>query len=48
MTAERQYDIKKENGYEIECRQKINNFNSTVDIRQTYNAKYVLIFRPII
>ncbi len=36
--------ILKENGYEIEYRQKINNFNSTMDIRQTYNVRYVFIF----
>ena len=40
--------ILKENGFETEYRQKINNINSTMDIRQTYNAKYVFIFRPII
>ena len=40
--------LKKENGYEIEYRQKINNLNSTVDIRQTYNVRYVYIFRTII
>ena len=40
--------ILKENGYEIEYRQKINDFNSIVDIRQAYNVKYVFIFRPII
>ena len=48
MTTERQYDIKKENGYEFKCRQKTNNLNSTMDIRQTYYAKYVFIFRSII
>ena len=40
--------ILKENGYETKCRQKINNLNCTMDIRQTYNVKYVFIFRPII
>ena len=33
--------ILKENGYETKCRQEINNFNCTMDIRQTYNVKYV-------
>ena len=36
--------FKRKNGYEIEYRQKINNFNCTMDIRQTYNVKYVFIF----
>ena len=39
--------ILKENGYEIEYRQKINNFNSIVDIRQAYNVSYVFIFRTM-
>ena len=39
--------ILKENGYELKCRQEINNLNSTVDIRQTYNVGYVFIFRTI-
>ena len=34
-------------GYETKCRQKINNLNNTMDIRQTYNVKYVFIFRMI-
>ena len=34
-------------GYETKCRQEINNLNSTVDIRQTYNVKYVYIFRTM-
>ena len=40
--------ILKENGYELKCRQEINNLDSAMDIRQTYNVKYVFIFRPII
>ena len=40
--------ILKGNGYELKCRQKINNLNCVMDIRQTYNVKYVFIFRTII
>ena len=39
--------LKKENGYETKCRQKINNLNCIVDIRQTYYVKYVFIFRTM-
>ena len=40
--------ILKENGYELKCRQETNNTDSVVDIRQTYNVKYVFIFHTII
>ena len=39
--------ILKGKGYEPKCRQKINNLNCTMDIRQTYNVKYVFIFRTM-
>ena len=39
--------LKRKVGYELERRQKVNNLNSPMDIRQTYNARYVFIFRTI-
>ena len=39
--------ILKENGYETKCRQKVNNLNCVMDIRQTYNVRYVYIFRTM-
>ena len=39
--------LKEKVGYEFKCRQKINDINSTVDIGQTYNVRYVFIFRTM-